>query len=102
MGSAVTAARFNQPAGLAVSGNLLYIVDRGNNVIKVMNLDDQIVSFLVGSTAAVSGYVNGAGDAARFLYPTFMLADAPATLYMCQTAITTPSGRSISASHLQL
>ena len=81
MGSAVTAARFNQPAGLAVSGNLLYIVDRGNHVIKVMNLDDQIVSFLVGSTAGVPGYVNGAGDAARFLYPTFMLATGD-TLYV--------------------
>ena len=48
-----------------------------------MNLDDQIVSFLVGSTAAVSGYVNGAGDEARFLGPTFILADAAGdTLYV--------------------
>ena len=81
MGSAVTAARFNQPLGLAVSGNLLYIVDYLNHVIKVMNLDDQIVSFLVGSTAAVSGYANGAGDAARFRYPQFVVA-AGDTLYV--------------------
>ena len=81
VGSAVTAARFYDPYGLAVSGNLLYIVDFRNHVIKVLNLDDQIVSFLVGSTAAVSGYVNGAGDAARFLYPTSILATGD-TLYV--------------------
>ena len=75
--------RFNQPAGLAVSGNLLYIVERINCAIKVMNLDDQIVSFLVGSTAAVPGYVNGAGDGARFRVPTFIVADAAGrTLYV--------------------
>ena len=52
-----------------------------------MNLDDQIVSFLVGSTAAVSGYVNGAGDASKIPWPYFQYSQTqPVTLCMCQTA----------------
>ena len=101
MGSAVTAARFNQPLGLAVSGNLLYIVDYLNHVIKVMNLDDQIVSFLVGSTAAVSGYANGAGDAGKIPVPSVRSRSRRHSICV-RRRLTTPSGRSISASHLQL
>lgn len=54
---------FNKPQALAVLGNLVYICDSGNAVIRVMTRDG-VVTTVYGS--GVSGYVNDVGTLAQF------------------------------------
>ena len=56
-------ALFSSPLALAVLGNLVYICDGGNNVIRAMTRDG-VVTTVYGS--GVSGYANGFGTSAQF------------------------------------
>ena len=56
-------ALFNSPLALAVLGNLVYICDSGNNVIRSMTRDG-VVTTVYGS--GVSGYADGFGTSAQF------------------------------------
>ncbi len=47
-------ARLNQPAGLTIDNGILYIMDRGNNRIRKMDLLSTRVSTLVGTGAATT------------------------------------------------
>jgi hypothetical protein len=62
------AARFKDPTDLVVRGNVLYIADQGNSIIRQMDLTTNVVSTLAG-TANDRGYVDGTGAAARFGNP---------------------------------
>ena len=65
---AFSVAKFNQPWGMAVSGNLLYVADSGNNVIREMNLASRTVQTLAGA-AGMWEYADGVAAAARFRNP---------------------------------
>jgi sugar lactone lactonase YvrE len=75
------AARFNQPAGLAIdaSGNL-YIVDNGNRTVRMMTPAGS-VSTLAG-TALRTGSADGFGALASFKDPYHVAVDASGSLYV--------------------
>ena len=45
---AFDAATFNDPQGMAVDGDLLYVADRKNHLIRRLNLKDQVVKTIAG------------------------------------------------------
>lgn len=82
-----TAATFNAPRGLcagAVQPELLFVVDTGNNKIRVIALGTATVSTAAGSGAA--GAADGPSTAATFNGPRGCALDAPMyTLYVADT-----------------
>jgi sugar lactone lactonase YvrE len=75
-----TAARFQEPEGLALDGSgNLYIGDTDNNTVRAMSLATGAVTTLAG-TAGVSGSDDGVGAAARFDKPKAMVWDGGANL----------------------
>jgi hypothetical protein len=68
-------ARFREPGGLALIGTNLYIADRLNNSIKVMDTSTYAVSNFAGSTAGGTGTGDGLGSAARFSAPLGLATD---------------------------
>ena len=73
-----TAAQFNNPTGIALSGTTLYIAEQYNNRIRAIDIASKEVSTLAGSTA---GYKDGVGTAAQFNNPTG-IAVSGNTLYI--------------------
>ena len=78
-----TVARFNNPRGLALSGNTLYVADYGNHCIRAIDLAGKTVSTLAGSCGTPE-HANGVGTAARFDGPTG-IAVSGGTLYVADT-----------------
>ena len=76
-----TAARFNEPEGLALANGHLYIADTDNNTIRVMDLATGAVSTLAG-VAQANGTADGVGDMARFDRPAGMVLDGSQDLYV--------------------
>lgn len=74
-------ARFNFPAGLALdaAGNL-YIADCYNHTIRKMTPDGMVST--VAGVAKAEGSADGVGSAARFKWPTGLVAQADGTLYV--------------------
>ena len=65
-----TAAQFNAPVSLALSGTTLYVADANNHRIRAIDIasTNKTVSTLAGS--GTPGYANGVGTAAHFNRPT--------------------------------
>ena len=61
-----TSALFRAPTNLTVNGTTLYISDYSNFNIRAINLSNNAVTTLAGSTAGVSGFVDATGSSARF------------------------------------
>jgi sugar lactone lactonase YvrE len=83
-----SAARFWQPAGLAVSGanGALYLADLGNSTIRKITVSagNWITTTLAGSPSAAS--LDGTGSASRFSGPGGIAADSASNLYVADTA----------------
>lgn len=75
------AAQFNDPEGLAVDGNTLYVADEGNRVIRAVDLTTGTVSTFAGA-AGMCGNVDMPGTQARFCGPSDVLADGNGNLYV--------------------
>ena len=76
-----TAARFDQPEGVAVDANgNVYVSDTGNNTIRKIMPGGTVIT-LAGSPG-VSGTANGTGSAAQFNQPEASAADANGNLYV--------------------
>jgi streptogramin lyase len=70
-----TAASFSRPDQLALDGNgALYVADRGNNVIRKIDLATRAVSRLAGAYGQ-SGIADGTLDQARFQAPWGLACD---------------------------
>ena len=63
-----TVAKFNNPRGLALNGNMLYIADYSNNAIRQMNLTTLAVTTFLDESNAY-GYNDGALASAKFNSP---------------------------------
>ena len=79
-----SAARFNQPQGVAVdaTGNV-YVADTGNHTIRQIT-PGGVVSTLAG-LAGSSGSANGTGSAARFYQPEGVAVDSSGNVYVADT-----------------
>lgn len=76
-----TQARFNQPLGIARAANGdLYIADSGNNTIRKICVDGDVVT--LAGTAGTSGSIDGVGAAARFSYLKGIAVDAAGNAYV--------------------
>ena len=78
-----TAARFNQPSGVAVdnSGNL-YVADSGNNQIRKVVIATGVVTTFAGSTLAGAGGSDGTGNVALFSRPRGIAVDGAGNIYV--------------------
>jgi sugar lactone lactonase YvrE len=76
-----TAARFNEPTGIAVtpSGNVL-LADSHNYTVRQISTNGTVTTF--AGMAGVPGSANGTGGQAQFGYPTGMVVDASGTAYV--------------------
>ena len=75
-----TAAQFDTPIGLAVSGSTLYVADYNNHRIRAIDIAGGTVRDIAGDGTAES--TNGIGTAARFNKPTGIIAVSENTLYI--------------------
>jgi sugar lactone lactonase YvrE len=74
-------ARFNYPTGVAVdSAGNVYVADKDNHTIRKITPAGAVTT-LAGS-AGEFGSEDGAGSAARFVYPTGVAVDAAGNLYV--------------------
>jgi hypothetical protein len=80
-----TAAGFSSPVGLAIAGNILYVADTGNNMIREIVINTAVVTTLSGSTT--SGSTNGTGTAASFNAPSGLACygSTPTQLFVADT-----------------
>ena len=71
------AATFGCPAGIAIDGTSLYVVDAGNNKIRKVVIATGVVSSLTGAAnvAVTTGAVDGAGTDASFNSPKGISSD---------------------------
>ena len=74
-----TAAQFNQPIGLAVNGNTLYVSDYSGHRIRSIDLASRVVTTIAGNGTA--GYKDGMGSTAQFNQPTGLAVNGN-TLYV--------------------
>jgi sugar lactone lactonase YvrE len=79
-----TAARFNNPRGVAVDGaGNVYVADTGNNLIRKVT-PAGVVTTVAGSTTA--GYLDGTTTNARFSSPFGIASDANGNLWVADTS----------------
>jgi hypothetical protein len=76
-----TAATFNGPVGITISGTILYVTDGNSNTIRQINSSTGAVTTIAGS-AGSSGSANGTGTAATFYVPAGITTDGT-NLYVC-------------------
>ncbi|MBI3956488.1 MAG: VCBS repeat-containing protein [Candidatus Kerfeldbacteria bacterium] len=79
-----SAAQFRAPWGIALSddGTKLYVADRDNHRIRVIDLSTSAVTTLAG--AGSSGYREGIGSAAYFSFPKQLKLGADGKLYLAE------------------
>jgi hypothetical protein len=75
------AASFNEPYGLAVQGNTLYVADTGNETLRAIDIPSQTVTTVAGK-AGVSGTTPGMGTNALLAEPQGLTLDGAGNLYI--------------------
>jgi sugar lactone lactonase YvrE len=79
-----SAARFNEPTGIAVGADgTLYVADTGNSTIRTIATDGSVST--IGGLAGAIGSTDGVGAAARFWAPEGITVDELGTVYVADT-----------------
>ena len=79
-----TAAKFNEPLGLAIdAASNIYVADRMNSLIRKITPAGVVTT--VAGTASTAGFADATGTAAKFNYPWGVASDASGTLYVADT-----------------
>lgn len=78
-----TAATFSSPGGMALAGNVLYVIDGSS--IRCVSLDNGVVSTWAGSATEPSGSADGTRAEAKFSGPEGIAVDASGTVYVADT-----------------
>lgn len=72
-----------RPSGaLALVGRTLFVADSGNNRIRKLDLDTNIVTNVAGDPGGTSGYADGIGSDARFDFPVDIELGPDGLLYV--------------------
>ncbi len=79
-----SAARFQQPSGVALSGTNLFVSDAAGQTIRRIDLSFSAVVSIAGS-AGVSGNLDGRGSTARFNAPALIAVDSTGVLYVADS-----------------
>ena len=80
---AASSATFSAPAGIAFTGNTIFVADAGNDTIRSFSLLTSQASTLAGSPLSDTG-ANGTGAAARYKLPGAVISDG-SNLYVADT-----------------
>ncbi len=81
-----TAAKFNQPSGIATYGNRLYVADTGNNAIRVIYYDSGTLKVgTVSGLPTISGYQDGPEGNNLFNQPRDISIDGEGNIYVADT-----------------
>ncbi|MDH5398506.1 MAG: IPT/TIG domain-containing protein, partial [Cyclobacteriaceae bacterium] len=84
-GSPLSAVQFNKPAGhfLDTKNSLLYVVDNGNNVVRVINAAGSTATYAGGSGGTTAGYAEGDRQKiALFNSPMDVVVDSKGNVYV--------------------
>jgi len=83
-----TAARFQDPSGVATDGaGNLYVADSGNNTIRKITPNGVVSTF--AGTAGMTGSADGIGAAARFADPSGVATDSAGNIYVADSGNST-------------
>ncbi|MCF7688574.1 MAG: SMP-30/gluconolactonase/LRE family protein [Cephaloticoccus sp.] len=79
----LSAARFNNPTGLAFdSAGNLYVADTGNNTIRRITPDGQVTTLAGAATPGSGGAIDGDRTSARFFGPSGIAVTPTGTLFV--------------------
>jgi sugar lactone lactonase YvrE len=94
-----TSARFFRPAGLSCdqTAGKVYVADQSNHTIRAIAMSGTNVVTTIAGTPIAQGAVDGTGGAARFRWPTQVVADRAGNWFVADTGNAvirkvTPSG----------
>lgn len=77
-----TIAKFSFPSGLALSGSKLYVADRANHRIRLVNVSTKLVTTVAGTSA---GFADGSTTVAKFNQPSDVEIAKDGTLYVADS-----------------
>ena len=81
-----TAARFNNPSGIATDGaGNLFVADSANHLIRQIAIATGVVTTLAGSPVSAAGSADGTRADARFTYPRGVASDGAGNLFVADT-----------------
>ena len=84
-GGQATAAKLNNPAGIAVSGSNLFIADTGNNRIREVNLGTGVITTIAGNGAYGFSGDYGPATAAKLASPMGVAVDIYGNVFIADT-----------------
>ncbi len=91
-------AQYNNPVGVAIDGNMIYVADFQNHAIRRINLQTQQVSTIAGN--GTPGFANGNSTVSRLNFPSGIVLDGNGNLIIADYL--NHSIRSLNLSTLQL
>lgn len=78
----------NAPSGGDLIGNKLYLADKGNHIIRLLDITNlqEAPLIVIAGTVGMAGYRYSAGYSAQFNRPVGIVADGQGNLYVADTA----------------
>lgn len=74
-----SAAKFDNPRGLAAKGGIVYVADAANGRIRKIDSSGNVTTFVGG---AANNYADGTGSAAGFSFPLSIVVDDASNLFV--------------------